>query len=170
MIPLRRRPGPAIALRFQLKKWAAAGVLRRRRLPGDQRRVGSGAALVPLTHSASSSSRSSSTARPSRAPTVAVSAGVVLLLAPESVLDPSFQMSFAAVTALVAAFEAFQDWQVRRGRPPATRDGWGGRFGYWLLVAVLASSVAGAATAPYAAFHFNRIAFYGVLAMLPRCR
>lgn len=152
-----------IALRFQLKKWAAAGAL----LAAAVYLAISGASvpaqrsflMIGLVFVAVLIDRSAFTLR-----MVAVSAGVVLLLAPESVLDPSFQMSFAAVTALVAAFEAFEDWQVRRGRPLVMRDGWGGRFGYWLLVAVLASSVAGAATAPYAAFHFNRIAFYGVLA------
>ena len=154
---------PFVALRFQVKKWAAAGAL----LAAAIYLAISGASvpaqrsflMIGLVFVAVLIDRAAFTLR-----MVAISALVVLVLAPESVLDPSFQMSFAAVTALVAAFEAFEDWQIRRGRPLVMRDGWGGHLGHALLVAVLASAVAGLATAPYAAFHFNRIAFYGVLA------
>ena len=95
---------------------------------------------------------------------VAISALVILVVAPESVADPSFQMSFAAVTALVATYQAVQEAETRRGRPFILRDSWRGRIGYVVASALLASVVAGLATAPFAAFHFNRIAFYGVAA------
>ena len=95
---------------------------------------------------------------------VAISALAILAVAPESVADPSFQMSFAAVTALVAAYQAVQEAEARRGRPLILRDSLRGRVLYVVASALLASVVAGLATAPFAAFHFNRIAFYGVVA------
>ena len=154
---------PPIALRFQVKKWAAAAAL----LASGAYLLLSGASvpaqrsffMIGLVFVAILIDRAPFTLR-----MVAISALVVLTLAPESIVDPSFQMSFAAVTALVAAFEAFEDWQVRRGHPIIHRDSWTGRALYALLVAVLSSTVAGLATAPYAAFHFNRIAAYGVIA------
>ena len=44
---------------------------------------------------------------------VAAAATVLLLLSPESLPTPSFQMSFAAVVALVAAYEAWSAWRLR---------------------------------------------------------
>jgi competence protein ComEC len=97
--------------------------------------------------------------------TLAVAAMIVLLIAPEALVHPSFQMSFAATLGLVAL--------VQLGMPRlfATPDSsaatrvalWGGREAMTL---VLASFVAGLATTPYAAFHFHRVTPYGVLANL----
>ncbi|MEX0349578.1 MAG: ComEC/Rec2 family competence protein [Paracoccaceae bacterium] len=87
---------------------------------------------------------------------VAMAALIVLALRPESLLSPGFQMSFAATTALVAIFGALGGWEV----PILPR---------WMkLVAgvFLSSAVAGLATAPVAAAHFNAIAHYGLPANL----
>ena len=87
---------------------------------------------------------------------VAMAALVVLALRPEALLSPGFQMSFAATTALVAVFTAL------RGRDSA----WLPR---WLRPAMgvfLSSAVAGLATAPVAAAHFNALAPYGLVANL----
>ncbi len=87
---------------------------------------------------------------------VAVAACIVLLLRPETLTQPGFQMSFAATTALVAVFGALRDWR-----------GW--KVPKWaspVLAVVISSAVAGLATAPVAAAHFNRIADYGLLANL----
>lgn len=97
---------------------------------------------------------------------VAISALAILAIAPESVADPSFQMSFAAVTALIAAYQWVQEAEARRGRRFILRDSWRGRIGFAVASALLASVVAGLATAPFAAFHFNRVAVYGVIANL----
>lgn len=87
---------------------------------------------------------------------VALAALVVLVLRPEALIQPGFQMSFAATVALVAAFGA---WRNHEGwRPPRWIQG--------ALVLVLSSAVAGAATAPFAAVHFNRISDYGLIANL----
>ncbi|GIX11674.1 ComEC/Rec2 family competence protein [Elioraea sp.] len=91
---------------------------------------------------------------------LALAACVVLLLQPEAVLGPSFQMSFAAVLALIAAWEGVRGtWLApRRDRTWLARAGWG--------VAALAftSLVASAATAPFGAFHFQRVQVYGIAA------
>jgi len=97
--------------------------------------------------------------------TLAVAALIVLAIAPEALVHPSFQMSFAATLGLVALV------QIGMPRLFATPDSsttakvalWGGRE---LVTLTLASLIAGFATTPYAAFHFHRIAPYGVLANL----
>ncbi|MFQ3623141.1 MAG: ComEC/Rec2 family competence protein, partial [Acetobacteraceae bacterium] len=91
---------------------------------------------------------------------LAIAAAVVLLLQPEALLGPSFQMSFAAVLALVAAWEALRrSWlSPRRDRGLLER-------GAVAFAALLVTSlVASAATTPFVAFHFQRIQIYGVAA------
>ena len=96
---------------------------------------------------------------------LAVAAMIVLLLEPEVVLQPGFEMSFCATAALIAVAEAW--------RRPSTPT-----FGLpWALAALqrsrdaliglcVVSFVAGAATSPFALQHFNRAANYGVFANL----
>ena len=93
---------------------------------------------------------------------VALAALIVLALAPESLMQPGFQMSFAATIALVAAFEALRGrawWQHTQTAP-----GW--RFAKPVVGIAMTSLVAGAATAPISAFHFNAVAQYGLIANL----
>ena len=95
---------------------------------------------------------------------LAVAAFAVLLLQPEAIVTPGFQMSFAATAALVALVEA---WPVRPREISAPLPILiVQRVGAWLGAAVLASLVAGAATGPFAMQHFNRTAMYGLLANL----
>ncbi|MEQ9675369.1 MAG: ComEC/Rec2 family competence protein [Roseovarius indicus] len=87
---------------------------------------------------------------------VALAALIVLVLRPEAMLGPGFQMSFAATTALVAVFSWFRDREISLGPR-------------WLRPAVavaVSSLVAGLATAPFAAAHFNQIAHFGLPANL----
>lgn len=84
---------------------------------------------------------------------VALAALVVLALRPEVLVSPGFQMSFAATTALIAVFGRLRDL-----------DGWGPPWLRAVAAVILSSAVAGLATAPFAAAHFNRIAHYGLLA------
>jgi competence protein ComEC len=97
--------------------------------------------------------------------TLAIAAFGVLLLAPQSVVHPSFQMSFAATLALIAAYERGLPWMTAGADTPlgARAALWGGRE---IAALILASLVAGLATTPYAAFHFHRLAPYGVIANL----
>jgi competence protein ComEC len=97
--------------------------------------------------------------------TLTVAALLVLVLAPEAVVHPSFQMSFAATLALIAGYE--------RGaiKLRANADSsLGARAALWgineIVGLTLASLLAGFATTSYAAYHFHRIAPYGVLANL----
>ncbi len=86
---------------------------------------------------------------------VAVAAMIILLLKPESLLEPGFQMSFAATIALIVGFAAL-DGSIYRERVPR-----------WLMpvfTLVVSSLIGGLSTAPYAAAHFNRFTDYGLLA------
>jgi len=88
----------------------------------------------------------------------------VLLLAPQAVVHPSFQMSFAATLALIAAYQRGLPWRADADSSVAARAAlWGTRE---IVGLVLASLVAGLATTPYVAFHFHRLAPYGVVANL----
>jgi competence protein ComEC len=97
--------------------------------------------------------------------TLTVAALLVLLFAPEAVVHPSFQMSFAATLALVAAYERGVP-RVRSGTDSSLQA----RAALWgvneILGLTVASLVAGFATTPYAAYHFHRLAPYGVIANL----
>jgi competence protein ComEC len=97
--------------------------------------------------------------------TLTIAAFAVLAIAPEAVVHPSFQMSFAATLALIASYERGLPWMAAsRDTPAGARVAlWGGRQVIGLL---LASLVAGLATTPYAAYHFHRYAPYGVVANL----
>ena len=93
---------------------------------------------------------------------LAVAAMLVLLMQPEAIVTPGFQMSFAATAALVALVEVWPrrfkeisvPWQILALQ----------RLGTWLGAACAASLVAGMATGPFAMQHFNRTAVYGLLA------
>ncbi|MET0181446.1 MAG: ComEC/Rec2 family competence protein [Caulobacterales bacterium] len=98
---------------------------------------------------------------------LALAAFIVTLAFPESVLEPGFQMSFAATAALVAAFEANRRSALDNALPtPGPIIGglqWLARSGGVVLVTSL---VAGFATDPFALFHFQRFAAYGLVANL----
>lgn len=86
---------------------------------------------------------------------VAIAALIILVWRPESLTGPGFQMSFAATGALILAFRGLTTLDLR-----GWTRGWRGQG----LSLLLSSVVAGAATAPIAALHFNRVGHYGVLA------
>ncbi len=83
---------------------------------------------------------------------VAVAALVALLLWPESLAGASFQLSFAAITAIVALHEnpRVKAWLARRDEGPVTRTL---RFLGGLVLTGLAVEIA---LAPIALFHFHR--------------
>jgi competence protein ComEC len=92
---------------------------------------------------------------------VAIAATIILFARPESLMQPGFQMSFAATTALVATFEALNKSSYWR----RFNSGYL-RFAAPVFSLIIASAVAGAATAPFSAFHFNQTAQYGLMANL----
>ncbi len=96
--------------------------------------------------------------------TLAVAAMAVMLVAPEAVVHPSFQMSFAATLGLVALMDRDRALFSTADSSGVARAAlWGGRE---IAILALASLVAGFATMPYAAFHFHRATPYGVVSNL----
>ncbi len=97
--------------------------------------------------------------------TVTIAALIVLLFAPQAVVHPSFQMSFAATLALIATYGS--GLKLARAGVDSSL---GARAALWgvneIVSLILASLVAGLATTPYAAYHFHRLAPYGVIANL----
>lgn len=95
---------------------------------------------------------------------LALAAMGVLLLQPEAVTEPGFQMSFAATAALVALAEIWPrpvkeievPWPIRAVQAAAT----------WTLASIAVSFVAGLATGPFAIQHFNRVSTWGLFANL----
>lgn len=94
---------------------------------------------------------------------VAIAAMVILVASPESLLSVSFQMSFAAVVALIAAYEGMAGrWTDFSGR----HRGRGQRAVLYLATLLFTTLVAEVAIAPFALFHFNKLVQYGLLANL----
>jgi competence protein ComEC len=94
---------------------------------------------------------------------LAWSALVVVVLLPESVLGVSFQLSFGAVLALMVVYET---WHARARRDEKPKPGPLGAVWAYLVGVSVTTLVASAATTPLAAFHFQTIPTYGVLANL----
>ena len=97
---------------------------------------------------------------------VSIAALIVVVVAPHMVTTASFQMSFAATLALVAGYGALARWQGKKA-PPTPRPFAAklARLAGGTVLGIVASSIiAGAATAPYAAYHFHRVAPFGLVA------
>lgn len=91
---------------------------------------------------------------------LAIGAVLVLLLWPEAVAGPSFQMSFAAVLAIVALHGAAPVRAFLRPREEAWWQRAGRRFAMLLLTGVVIEL----ALMPIGLFHFHRAGVYGALA------
>ena len=93
---------------------------------------------------------------------VAVAAIAVLFLWPESLVGPSFQMSFAAVLAIVALHNAkpFREFLAPREESSLRR------FGRRALMLFLTGFVIELALMPIVLFHFHRAGIYGAVANL----
>src|ERR1700761_1970971 len=155
---------PGLTVSFPIKKWSAAAALAAAAfyllLSGAEVATQRSFFMTAVVLIAVMVDRRAITFR-----TLAVAAMIVLVVAPEALVHPSFQMSFAATLGLVALV------QIGMPRLFATPDSstatrvalWGGRE---IAMLLLASLVAGLATTPYAAFHFHRVTPYGVLANL----
>ncbi|HEY2034111.1 MAG TPA: ComEC/Rec2 family competence protein [Rhizomicrobium sp.] len=151
---------PSIALVWPIKKWAAVAAL-----GGATFYLVISGAAVPATRAyvmlafmlmAILFDRPALSMR-----SVAMAAAVVLLLRPESIIEPGFQMSFAAVVSLVAVAEWERSLEATESHfwplPGARR---------YLRGIAITSFVGSVATAPFAAFHFDRATHYAVLGNL----
>jgi competence protein ComEC len=147
---------PALVLRYPVKKWAAAGAL--------------GASCFYLVISGASPSAVRAFVmlamvmlailldRPALSMrSLALAAGILLVARPQDIAEPGFQMSFAAVAALVAVAE----WEAGRERIKPR-----GALFRWVHGIVMTSLVGSMATLPFALFHFGRATHYAVLGNL----
>jgi competence protein ComEC len=147
---------PALALNYPIKKWAAAAAL----AASAFYLVISGAAapavrafvMLAMVMLAVLLDRPALSMR-----ALALAAAILLVARPESITEPGFQMSFAAVAALVAVAE----WERSRARgvPRSVPR----RYIQGIVVVSLVGSLA---TWPFALFHFDRAAHYAVLGNL----
>jgi competence protein ComEC len=153
---------PSIALRYPIKKWAAAGAM-----------LGALAYLL-ISGSAFATVRSYIMIsimflavlldRPAVAlRNVALAALGILVLWPESLFDAGFQMSFAAVVCLVSVYEWLRTREERRagGKPQRGPIGHGLHF---LGDIVTSTLVASLSVAPFGIYHFHNTQQFAVLA------
>ena len=92
---------------------------------------------------------------------LALAALVVLVLQPEAVTQPGFQMSFAATAALVALAEIWKHPVREINAPWPIRIVQG--LWTWTVAGAAASFVAGTATGPFAMQDFNRVSTWGLI-------
>ena len=92
---------------------------------------------------------------------VAAGALIVLLFWPEALAGPSFQLSFAAVTAIIALHE---HPRLKALFMKQEREGWGGRLWRGLISLLVTGLAVEVALAPIALFHFHKAGVYGALA------
>lgn len=149
-----------IALRYPIKKWAAGFAL----IAGVFYLLLSGAGwsarrafiMTAIILTAVMLDRKALSLR-----NVAISATFILLMTPEAILHPGFQMSFAAVTALIAAYE----WASQRDQRSFDYSFFG-KFKRYTIGIGATDLIAATATAPYSLYHFNRAAIYSLPANL----
>lgn len=151
---------PALALRYPIKKWAAAaGIVAAflyLAISGAAFATIRSALMITVIFGAVLLDRPALALR-----NVALSAFLILALFPESLFDAGFQMSFAAVTGLVATYEAVRKRMARRGEPHPVL-----RVVLFFGGIVFSTLIASAAVAPFAAYHFHKSQQYAVLANL----
>jgi competence protein ComEC len=158
---------PAIALRYPIKKWAAALAMAAAfaylLTSGGAFATVRSAIMISIMFLAVLLDRPALALR-----NVVLAATIILVLFPESLFDVGFQMSFAAVLALVCAYEALrrsETWGALMESPTA-------RTALFFGGIVLSTLIASAAVAPFGAYHFHKSQQYSVLAnliALPAC-
>lgn len=87
---------------------------------------------------------------------VAIAALAIIIIDPASVFRASFQLSFAAVAALIGVYELPR-------KPRVEGKNWFARFGSHVWVTALTSLIAGTATLLFSAYHFQQTAPLGVI-------
>ena len=92
---------------------------------------------------------------------LAVAAAALMLVAPQEVMGVSFQMSFSAVLALIAGYEALRPILARMGP-----DSWWRRPALHFGGLAMTSLIAGTASLPFAAYHFGKATLWYVPANL----
>lgn len=151
---------PGLALRYDIKKWAAVagiiGALLYLAISGGAFATVRSAIQIVIMFVAVLLDRPALALR-----NVALAAFLILVVWPESLFDAGFQMSFAAVTGLIAAYEEVRRRFTNRAEPHPIL-----RVVMFFGGIVLTTLVASAAVAPFAAYHFHTSQQYAVLANL----
>ena len=150
---------PGVALRRPIKKWAAAaamlGAVAYDLFSGAEVATERAMVMMLVLLAAILFDRPVLSMR-----NLALAALFVLAREPSTLLGPSFQMSFAAVAAMIALFEKGpSDRDFRREAPPGALERAGGIFAAMLATTL----VAGLSTDPFATYHFHRISVYGLV-------
>ena len=154
---------PAIALSYPIKKWAAggamAGALGYLLISGAAFATVRSYIMISIMFLAVLLDRPAMALR-----NVALAALAILLVWPESLFDPGFQMSFAAVVALVSAYE----WlRTRAGEPALPMGRPAIRHALLFLGGIVTSTlVASLAVAPFGVYHFHNTQQFAILANL----
>ncbi|NDC55981.1 MAG: ComEC/Rec2 family competence protein, partial [Alphaproteobacteria bacterium] len=145
---------PFLALNFPIKKWAAAGALLSivvyTWLTGAQIPTLRAMLMAGVVFVAVMADRRALTLR-----TLALAAILLLIIKPFALYSASFQLSFAAMLALLA-------WYERSGKNPP-RGLWQ-KIGLFFAGLLITSLLATMATAPLTLYHFQQFSLYGVLA------
>ena len=154
---------PSVVLRYPVKKWAAAGALVGSTfyllISGCESPAVRSWIMLSMMFAAVLADRPALSMR-----SVALAAVLILLAAPESLTEPGFEMSFAAVIGLIALAE----WIAlrRAANPDESANTLWRRLRRYAVGICVTSIVAGLATAPIAIFHFDRASPFGILANL----
>jgi competence protein ComEC len=154
---------PSIALRYPTKKWAAVGAM----LGALGYLLISGAAfatvrsyiMISIMFLAVLLDRPAIALR-----NVALAAFAILIAWPESLFDAGFQMSFAAVVALVSVYERLRLGDAQRQGP--VRRGFIANALFFLGGIIISTLVAGLAVAPFGIYHFHNTQQFAMLANL----
>ncbi|MGE3622678.1 MAG: ComEC/Rec2 family competence protein [Bdellovibrionales bacterium] len=153
---------PWIALRYPIKKWAACGAILS--TIGYTMLTGSPAATVRSMIMTGIAMLAIILDRPSLVMRLAVlSAAMLMMVSPDAILGPSFQMSFAAVLCLIAAHERAPGW-VPKPESPSPLPRGVNRVWRYLAAIVVTSLIGTAATTPFTIYHFGTFSFYGFAA------
>jgi competence protein ComEC len=154
---------PALALRFSIKAWAAITALAAATaylgLSGAAVATERSYVMIAIVFLAVILNRPALSLR-----NVALAALLILVAMPESLLDASFQMSFAATAALIAAYESFGRYLRYEGRGLADKLTMQPLM--FIAGSLATTLVASLATAPFSAFHFHNAAIYSSLGNL----
>ena len=155
---------PALALRYPIKKWAAGVALVVATLylgiSGSEVATVRSWIMLAVMLGAVLIDRRALTLR-----NVALAALIILIASPDSLLSISFQMSFAATVALISANEAWvRHRRARLALTDASERTWTHRAREVGAAMLVTAVIAGAATAPFGVFYFQRIAPLTVLA------
>lgn len=148
-----------LALKYPIKKWAAFialigaalyTIMVGATIPTQRALMMTGLVMIAIMYDRS----------PFSLRLVALAAFVVLFFSPESLTSVSFQMSFAAVVALICFYEWIRPKWVALHR----NSDWLKKFALYFTGVSLTTVVAGTATGLFALFHFQQFALYGVVA------